>query len=194
MWQGFILIFEVFDLVNLFVLGALSDNELAGSLYRALSPRFQTLAVHAGSRVEHSGAHPDFLLLECENAHPNPDDRNIIICKSNFTPCGIGGACKNTVGIVQSDNIIAAKALSRQQIPVISCGMAATDTLTFSSMCTDSTVVCLQRSIPTLYGGTVEPVELRLALSHTYQAYTLMCITAVLLLADKLDASREILL
>lgn len=179
-------------MVHLFVLGSRSDSELADAICTALSSRFQIVAVHAGNRVESNGVQPDFLLLECEDAAPDPSGQNIVICKRGFQPQKFGGDCRNTVGIVQSDHLAAVKTLSKWQIPVISCGMASTDTLTFSSVSADSAVVCLQRAIPTLQGSVVEPAEIRLTLSRPYSDYALMCIAAVLLLSGKLDGAREI--
>ena len=113
----------------------------------------------------------------------------ILLCKENFSGDIAPEVCvPRAVGLLRSDHLAAAHALARHKIPAVTCGMAVTDTLTFSSLTGESAVVCLQRTIPILDGGCAEPAEAPLTLSQPYDAYVLMCAVAVTLLSGGWDA------
>lgn len=172
-------------LVNLIVLGNPDSDCLADMLYRALTPHFSVAAIRTDGRIEGCCGAADFLLFESSYAKISPFDANIILCRRSFVRCGGVFSGKNTVGIVQSDNRHAIHALSRTHIPVISCGMSVTDTLTCSSLQPDSACICLQRSIPTLSGSLAEPMEIPLSLSRPYDSYALMCLAGILVLCGQ---------
>ncbi|WP_312645180.1 hypothetical protein [Hydrogenoanaerobacterium sp.] len=175
-------------MINLIVLGSSDDSRLANTILRILAAEFR-VACACTKKQSNNLEEFDFLLVECEQISFNNKERTIILCKSNFlaTEKQYSTCRSGTIGVVQSDNLAAAQALSEWQIPVISCGMSVTDTLTLSSISPDGAVICLQRSIPTLLGTVIEPFEVPIKLSRPFDSYALMCIVAVLLLSDNLD-------
>ena len=62
------------------------------------------------------------------------------------------------VGIVGSDNKRGLECLMRSGVRTVTCGLSRRDTVTLSSSVADITV-CLQRRLPTVNGGILEPGE-----------------------------------
>ncbi len=60
------------------------------------------------------------------------------------------------VGLLSSDNLNAAEWIRRCGIRAITLGMSSKDTLTLSSITSDSAVLCLQRAISDLSGNTLD--------------------------------------
>lgn len=121
---------------------------------------------------------PDFLLTK--NMFQPQAQGHILLCTDSTQ---LPQACPpGTVGVLQAEHHAAARLLGRLGVPAVSCGMASTDTLTFSSLAGESAVVCLQRGIPSLGGAVVEPGEALLARTHPVSDYALMCAVAALLL------------
>lgn len=176
-------------MINLIILGDSGDSSLADTLYRTLKTKFKVAYIRSGYHTSVCGE-PDFLLLECGQIHTGNGARSIIICKSDFSiPAGRCAVCEDgAFGVMQTENQNAAELLSGWGIPVISCGMSVTDTLTLSSVGAEGAVVCLQRSIPTLDGATVEPFEAPLNLPC--DSYALLCVAAVLLLSGQAEVLR----
>lgn len=80
--------------------------------------------------------------------------------------------CENITAIVNSTSTAQIKALAKLGIPVITCGNSQKDTLTYSSVTDDGIVVSLQRSIKSLLGNTIEPLELPITNSDNLDIYS----------------------
>lgn len=178
-------------MINLIFLGDSCDSALAGTTYHVLAKDFQ-VACNCTTGTNNHCKTLDFLILDCKQLSYENKGRTIFLCKNNFSEKTKYSSFKhigenNTIGVVQSDNLPAAETLSRWKIPVISCGMSITDTITLSSIGPDDAVVCLQRCIPTLNGTIIEPFEIPIKLSRPIDSYALMCIVSIVLLADKAD-------
>lgn len=148
-----------------------ADGGLSAALESLLLGSFRVARTFSGNAM------PDFLLTK--NVFVEEARGHILLCtESTALPaaCPVG-----TVGVLQSSNLAAARCLGALHVPAISCGMAVTDTLTFSSLNGESSVVCLQRCIPTLDGALVEPGEAPLLRTRPCSDYALMCAVAALL-------------
>ena len=179
-------------MINLIVLGNSDGSSLANAIYQILRPSFQVAYIREGGKVSGCAESPDFLLLECDRIHTGNGAHSIILCKPRFAipfdRCAVSE--DGAVGVLQTENRNAAEMMSRWGIPAVSCGMSVTDTVTLSSIDADSAMVCLQRNIPTLDGGSIEPFEIPLRLSRPIDRYALMCAVSLLLIsgnASKLD-------
>jgi len=88
------------------------------------------------------------------------------------------------VAVTESSNHEALELLSKSETKTITCGMAAADTVTLSSVKEDSAVISLQRHIKTLTGKVLEPGDFPVKLFNKVAEYPLAAAAAVLLLSD----------
>lgn len=88
---------------------------------------------------------------------------------------------ENAVAIVSAENTDILRQLSAVGIDTIPCGLSAHDTFTLASFTEESTVISLQRSITTLDGETVEPMDFPVnsAFAHSLSRFLLMAFCAV---------------
>lgn len=89
----------------------------------------------------------------------------------------------NIIGICEDCNKKALKILFDNNIPVISCGMGAKNTVTLSSINNDSLLATIQRSVTDMKGNEIEPEELKIKLKNKYQPFSIMASIAVLLIS-----------
>ncbi len=96
-----------------------------------------------------------------------------------------------TTVIAASDDERQLKALAKVQIPVITCGLSSKDTFTFSSKEEESAVVALMRSIKSVYGHTVEPMEVPITFPPKTDDFTLLSYTASLILTETISSQNN---
>lgn len=89
-----------------------------------------------------------------------------------------------TVVIASSDDDGQLKALAQAQLPVITCGLSSKDTFTFSSKEEESAVVSLMRSVKSIYGHTIEPMEVPIGFPSKTDDFTLLAYMASLILTE----------
>lgn len=90
---------------------------------------------------------------------------------------------KQVVAIVDSCNQDVMKLVSETELPAITCGLSARDTITLSSINEDSAVIDLQRSITCFDGKIMEPQEIPISLCSTIDSFALMCVAAIFILS-----------
>lgn len=90
-------------------------------------------------------------------------------------PCGIIGICEET-------NIKALEIFQKSNIPVISCGMGAKNTITLSSFNSTTLLASLQRTVTDRSGNPLDPGEFKIILTKDYSPFAVMAATSVLLL------------
>ncbi len=86
------------------------------------------------------------------------------------------------IGICEDKNQKALEIFKRSNIPVVSCGMNSKNTITLSSLNSNSLLATLQRSLTDQSGKTVEPAEFKIKLTKEYLPFAVMASAAVLLL------------
>lgn len=95
-----------------------------------------------------------------------------------------------TTVIAASDDERQLKALAKAQILVITCGLSSKDTFTFSSKEEESAVVALMRSVKSVYGHTVEPMEIPISFPPKTDDFTLLSYTASLILTETINSQN----
>ncbi|MCL2068604.1 MAG: hypothetical protein FWH00_01775 [Oscillospiraceae bacterium] len=93
----------------------------------------------------------------------------------------------NTVVIADSQNDMQLEYVYGTKLPAITCGLFARDTITLSSIESDSAVINLQRSITCFDGSVAEPQEIPVRFSRPVDSYLLMASAAVLILTGNSD-------
>ena len=124
---------------------------------------------------------PNIITLN-KNSDLNSNIKNgIIIILDNakdFADKSINGM----VGICEDCNKNAIDIFSKNNMPVITCGMNVKNTVTFSSINDNSLIVSLQRVITDSKGKEIEPTEFKLILTKDYNIFSVMASVSVLLL------------
>ncbi len=89
---------------------------------------------------------------------------------------------EGTIGICEDKNIKALSVFEKNNIPVICCGMNSKNTITLSSVGSDTLFATLQRTLTDKNGKEIEPEEFKIKLNNNYNPLSVMVSTAVLLL------------
>ena len=89
---------------------------------------------------------------------------------------------KGTIGICEDKNLTALAVFQKNNIPVISCGTNGKNTVTLSSLNSDTLFASLQRTVTDTSGIDIEPEEFKIKLSKQYNPLSVMASAAVLLL------------
>jgi hypothetical protein len=92
-----------------------------------------------------------------------------------------------TVVIADSQNNEQLEYISSTKLPAITCGLFAKDTITLSSIESDSAVINLQRSITCFNGDIAEPQEIPVRFSKPTDNYLLMAAAAIFILTGNSD-------
>ncbi|MCH5323669.1 MAG: hypothetical protein J1E39_00505 [Eubacterium sp.] len=79
-------------------------------------------------------------------------------------------------------------ALSRCNHPVITCGTFEKDTVSYTSITEDSVTVSLNRKVTALSGRSVQPLEFPVRMTHGYEIYHCLAVTALRILLDDFDS------
>ncbi len=88
------------------------------------------------------------------------------------------------VGVVGSHNKKGLECLMRSGVRTVTCGMSRRDTVTLSSSVSHITV-CLQRRLPSLTGGILEPAEF--LVGDTHDDYILLLLSSAARLLSGLE-------
>ena len=105
----------------------------------------------------------------------------LVLSEKQIPKISVHGTIK---GICESSNHNALNILKDNEIPAIVCGMAKTDTITFSSITNDKALISIQRRIKTNNGKILEPCEISIKLNHKYSNSAVICACSILLLND----------
>jgi len=90
---------------------------------------------------------------------------------------------KGIIGICEDCNKKALSLFSKENIQVISCGINAKNTVTFSSINENSLVVAIQRTITDYNYKEIEPTEYTIKLKRKYNELSIMVSVTILLLS-----------
>lgn len=88
----------------------------------------------------------------------------------------------SVIGICEENNLKAIELFSKNPIPVICCGMGTKNTITLSSINSDTLLTTLQRTVTDIKGNEIEPEEFKIKLKKNYQPFSVMASVAVMLL------------
>ena len=98
----------------------------------------------------------------------------------------------SVVVLVNSAHSVCADYASQNNFPTISCGFYMGDTLTLCSYQEDSAVISLQRSIYSLVGTKIDPVDIPVFTGYPMEPFILLALTTICLLCDRTDLLSNI--
>ncbi|MBC8570096.1 hypothetical protein [Zongyangia hominis] len=173
------------------IVGKKSDKKTVRFLMHALSPKFSLLFLDGDKVTGDPGGHYDFLIYETEKLIPVDCENSLIIFKSHAAPVETHGPFDGCYAVVDSDDEDAASLVQKLGLMVITCGLSSKDTFTYSSFTSDSSVVCLQRSIP-FCGRQIEPFELPTDMGNPFDRYLTLVVCCILALSGHTHFIEEL--
>lgn len=157
------------------------DMDFWSSLTRILSRNF-SLVQTQGNRLATSDGGPPLVLSDMESFESVRSDGVIILYKDVIPLTATLQGAGQIIAVVDSSNNKLLEHVSSTKLPAITCGLLCRDTITLSSMDTDSAVIDIRRAITGLDGSVIEPSEIPVSLTHSMDSYLLMAAAAVFLL------------
>ena len=166
------------------------DKDFFSELSRILSRHFATARAY-GQKFKAADERPALILCDLKSFQAIDVDKVIVVCKKPHPITVNFEGAPFAIAVVDSSDDGLLKHISNTRLPAITCGLRSRDTITLSSMATDSVVIDLRRSISCLNGVRVEPAEFPLRLEHPLDSFLLMTVAAILILSGKMESLKE---
>lgn len=99
--------------------------------------------------------------------------------------------CERFVAVIDSASSLLREAVSSRRIPAVTCGLAGTDTFTYSSWRAESAVICLRRTLRAFDGAVIEPFELPVTFSKRPEPFSLLAAASVLCMTGRANPLAE---
>ena len=155
-----------------------------------LSDRSQTALLSRIACALERNLHDSFVLREHIGRSELTLDRGILVVGELKSPSRRVKFGEGVISVIESSSRNAVRLVSRHSIPAVCCGMSPRDTLIAESLDHCRGLLCLQRSIPTIFGER-EPCQLVAQTDSECDASSLL-LTAGVLLAAGIDEGAEI--
>ena len=159
------------------------ECRLSHFLWNLLRP-FHTAALVSKESILCHCPSPDFLIAEGDFSQMQLSSWTIAIYTGNSSHPPV--IPQQGVAIVATACPFICKTIAASGIPAITCGLSPKDTLTLSSRTSDSLMISLQRTMSSISGYSIDPVEIPLSLSCPRNPLLVLPAAAVLLLLDHL--------
>ncbi|WP_040195560.1 hypothetical protein [Candidatus Soleaferrea massiliensis] len=171
-------------MINIILYGNLQDKKIFNCLKKNFAKQFSCSFLN-DQYIDMRDSQADFLIYETDHPLDILNEHTIVVFKDS-------GAfdvrpCKNRqhVSIINSENNWAIDFIKENELNTITCGLSLKDIVSVSSYTGESTVVALQRSIRSLMGTMIEPVEIPIRRISNADLYSILVLNAILLLSEK---------
>lgn len=172
-------------MLNIILYGDKGDNQIKSLITSDLA-LFSDLIFCADKTVKQIGDNASLLILDTDSIENIELNECIIVFKENAKLSNLKKIPPNTIAVVSSANTELIERLSAHKVSLISCGMLAKDTLTFSSNMDENMVVALQREMQTPRKKVYEPLEIPVSYNVNANKYAILAYTAIKLLTENL--------
>ena len=162
------------------VIGQESDRTLERLIKDRLSETYGITYVKNNS-LSRYGKGYEILCFDSEALYYENLDNPVILLKETAEISD--GILKTGIAIISSDKKEHIRFAEKSGIKTITCGFSHTSTISFTSETEDSLLISLNRSITTLSGREIEPLEIPVKKTGA-DTYSLMSFTALRLLLD----------
>ena len=176
-------------MVTIVLYGDRQDQVLLHIFERNLKPSFSVHTVTAGS-IRTAGNGPDILIVNSGNPHTVKGKNCIVVLKPDADMGRIRDFSRDVVVLANSACPEQLRQLSEMKLRTIVCGISSKDTITYSSLNENDAAVSLQRTIETLQGRSVEPMEITVDFTAKYDPSTVLLYVASLLVSG-VDLKRQ---
>lgn len=145
-----------------------------------------------GQRLKSDCSNPEMIITDTDGFDTIQSDNTIIIFKDmvdiNIEP--VKG--HRAVAVLDSCNEKLIPLVASTGLPAVTCGLSARDTITLSSIGSESAVIDLQRSINCFNGSIAEPQEIPVYLGASVDSFALMAAASIYILSGKVDRLHKI--
>lgn len=165
------------------VIAAPSDRKLSSILKKSSNGSISILDVHT-QQASFFGEHPDIVFVTGKKFRCIDCKQAIFLMRTKDSIPELF-QCDNAVAIVNSSDQKLLSLVAQRHIKAITCGFSNVDTLTLSSLTSDSAVISLQRQVKAFDGSILEPFDLPVSFSSYFEPFSLLYSAAVLCLLGK---------
>lgn len=169
-------------MTTVIICGEKNDGDISGLVFDRLCESFCVVAF-GNFRVFCKGEGYEIAVFETERLDFADIDGVIVILKSGFVPQNIR-LNNSAVVIASAESSDQLAALSSLGAAVITCGKGRKNTVSFTSRSDDGAVVAINRSLVSLSGRIIEPLEIPVSFDGDYGLYDIMALTVLELLLD----------
>lgn len=173
-----------------FILYGNDNGKLANKLSGFLKERME-FSFYCKGKIKDYGKNPKVEILDLEELEKLDCGRSIIALKRKANLHKVKFLSPETMVIVHSENRKQLESISRFQTNVITIGLSPKDTITFSSRGEEQSVVALQRTLTTLEGNVLDPMEIPCRHTRGWDDFSILYFTAVLLLLNLPDWEQQ---
>lgn len=170
-------------MTTVFLCGKQSDRSLRCVLPQALSGYGGVQYFNGTELLRLGGAPLRFLVYEWETLPNQPCPKGILFFKNSFQPQAGEALAPGLLPVFESRNPVVSAFLREQGAVAVTCGTAARDTLSVSSLDYHSAMVSLQRCMTTLSGEIIEPGDIPVSLRRSHSPHQILAAVSVLLLS-----------
>lgn len=125
----------------------------------------------------------DFLILDNTNIQQLHADSGVVIFRKELNNNLIPDIPENFIAVMESENEKAVQLVKKYALQTVTCGLSQRDTLTFSSISPEKSVISLQREICDIEGRQVLPQEISVNSQSEIEDFPFLAVGAVLLLS-----------
>ncbi len=166
--------------MELILYGNIKDKYLTKEILDPISKCYRTF--YYGDGILHGARRPQISIIETNVIKKIKSKNSLIILKKRARMDGLKNISNNIPILASSENHKQLEKISKLGLCVITCGLSEKDTLTFSSVGKESSVVSLQRSF---FGHA--PMEIPILHSKTNTLFAMQCIAAITIILEKKD-------
>lgn len=171
-------------MIHVVLYGSALDTAIRQAMVDDLAKRF-AIRYQDRRSIRDFGKNPELLLVDTENLASLDAEPAILIMKTDAVPLSLTHCPRPVPTIANSENAEQLAALAKLSIPVITCGMRPKDSVTFSSCGDERVVASLGRTIRTVSGDELEPLEIPFHDCFGMEGYPLLAYAALrMLLGD----------
>jgi hypothetical protein len=175
-------------MTNIILCGDAGDSSVSTALIPALTLYGGVFYAGPG-KVFESCASPRFFLGECEEVPQIGLQTGILLFKNSIRQQSKYRIPDRFFCVLQTKNTHAAALLRDTAATVVTCGTSTRDTLSIAGLEGAGAALSLQRNLPMLDGGILEPFDFTVSCSEERSPNQLLSVCAVLLISGA-DSSK----
>lgn len=163
--------------MEIVLFGSKRDRRLSDFILTQLDKHYDFLYVADSAVKKHRKE--ELVIRETDTLHSVDDNDCLIILKSNANLSHLKLVNKPFI-VIDVDNEKQMKKIVKSDYPVIACGISNKNSLTFSSIGSEKSVICLQRGF-TLFNKPIEPMEIPVEHFPKHNQYAMLCYAVIAL-------------
>ena len=170
--------------------GSAKEHFLPNQVCRILKQE-HTFLVHNRNQLTAKGKNLPFQVIECDHLRKIEADHMILFVRKPCDLESIQYIDPAVTVIMNADDHEHVSFAASHRLCSVTYGLSDKDTVTFSSREEGKVVVALQRSVYTIYGKVVDPMEIPCEIRGEYRDFTVLAYVTLLLLLDEIRLTES---